>query len=93
MEDILVFGEKDIYPNEPRLEVDYGSTLIFGVVVNTTFIDKFYKHKCYNLMGFVGKQWDFSKVKSHNPIVQTFLTPTNTTCFIVSSSSNSNRLE
>jgi hypothetical protein len=56
MEDILVFGEKDIYPNEPRLEVDYGSTLIFGVVVNTTFIDKFYKHKCYNLMGFVGKQ-------------------------------------
>jgi hypothetical protein len=49
MEDILVFGEKDIYPNEPRLEVDYyGSTLIFGIVANTTFIDKFYNRKCYN---------------------------------------------
>jgi hypothetical protein len=40
MEDILVFNEKDIYPNEPPLEVDcYGSALIFGVVANTTFVD------------------------------------------------------
>jgi hypothetical protein len=40
MKDILIFGEKDIYPNEPPLEVDcYGSKSIFGVVANTTFID------------------------------------------------------
>jgi hypothetical protein len=39
MGEIFVFDAKDIYPNEPPLEVDcYGSTLIFGVIANTTFI-------------------------------------------------------
>jgi len=39
MEDILVFNEKDIYPNELPLEVHcYDSTLVFGVIANTTFI-------------------------------------------------------
>jgi hypothetical protein len=39
MEEILVFDAKDIYRNEPPLEVDcYGSTSIFGVIANTTFI-------------------------------------------------------
>jgi hypothetical protein len=72
MEDFVTPLNKDLFPSNPALEMDFCDfTLYWKCYYKNTYKNnsyrKFFNHECYNSMGLVGKKVRFLEIKkSHH---------------------------